>query len=115
MPNHASLLEQKQASKQAYSRHYYLKHKERYIINYEKKRQATYTCVTCDKTLQLVSKDAHEKTRKHLYAYYSSGEFATGGSRSAQSAEREGESELREEQVEDQSEGSSAEEQPGAI
>ena len=69
MPNHASLLEQKQARKQAYGRQYYLKHKDRYIANYETKRQATYTCPTCNDTIKLVSKAAHEKTRKHLYAY----------------------------------------------
>jgi hypothetical protein len=70
MPNHASLLEQKQARKQAYGRQYYLKHKDRYIANYNTKRQATYTCATCNRIIKLVSKTAHDKTRKHLYAYY---------------------------------------------
>ena len=101
MPNHGSLLEQKQVRKQAYGRQYYLQHKDRYIANYETKRQATYTCPTCNDTIKLVSKAAHEKTRKHLYAYYRSaqlqhpdGDAAAGGNRSAQSTEGEGESEL---------------------
>jgi hypothetical protein len=117
MPNHASLLEQKQAKEQAYGRQYYLDKKDRYIANYERKRQATYTCASCHQTIKLVSKSAHEKTRKHLYAYYRSVQLqhfdsgaAAGSNQSAQSAEGEGEGELREEQGQDSSEGSSAEE-----
>ena len=117
MPNHASLLEQKQAKKQAYGRQYYLDNKDRYIANYERKRQATYTCATCNQTIKLVSKAAHEKTRKHLYAYYRSVQLqhldsgaTAGGNRSAQSAEEESEGQLREEQGQDSSEGSSSEE-----
>jgi hypothetical protein len=86
MPNHASLLEQKQARKQAYGRQYYLKHKDRYIAHYETKRQATYTCPACNDTIKLVSKAAHDKTLKHLYAYYRNaqphhvdGDVAAGG------------------------------------
>jgi hypothetical protein len=117
MPNHASLLEQKQTRKQAYGRQYYLEHKHRYVTNYETKREVTYTCATCNETIKLVSKAAHDKTRKHLYAYYRSvqlhrgdGDTASGSHRSAESAESEGESDLREEQGKDQSEGSGAEE-----
>ena len=106
MPNHASELEQKATRKQVYSRQYYLQHKDRYITNYERKREATFTCAPCHKVLKLVSKAAHEKTRKHLYAYYGVNTGAceattTGSHRSTQQAEGESESDVPEEQGED--------------
>jgi hypothetical protein len=118
MTNHASLLEQKQTRKQAYGRQYYLMNKDRYITNYETKRETFYTCAVCNTLLRLVSKAAHEKSRKHLYAYYDCSRAtadATGGVRDAQSTKGEDQGQLQAKQGADQTERSSTEAEPGAI
>ena len=71
-----SSIEEKQALRKVYRQQYYQKHKGRYATSFQKKREGTYLCATCNKVLKLVSKSAHEKTQKHVYAYYTGGRHA---------------------------------------
>jgi hypothetical protein len=106
---------QQLSHRKLYRQQYYQNNKGRYITSYQKKREGTFLCDTCHTVVKLVSKSAHQKTRKHVYAYYTAGCHPTARAGGAQSAEREVESPLREEQGEDEDEGSSKEGRPGAV
>ena len=88
MPTQLSI-EENQARKKVYRQQYYQKHQDRYAASYQKKREGTYHCNTCNKVLKLVSRSAHEKTQKHVYAYYRGGVNGdpAGGHGDAQFAE----------------------------
>ena len=111
MPTQLSA-EENQARKKVYRQQYYQKHQGRYAASYQKKREGTYLCNTCNKVLKIVSKSAHEKTQKHVYAYYRAGFNGdpAGDHGGDQSAESKGEGPLRQEQGENEAERSSEEE-----
>ena len=66
-------IEDNQARRKIYRQRYYQERRDQYAASYQRKREETYLCGTCNKVLKLVSKAAHEKAQKHVYAYYRAG------------------------------------------
>ena len=52
----------KTADMKKYLKNYYETHKEKY----RKEQVASYTCEVCDCTIQIHSKQQHEKSKKHM-------------------------------------------------